>query len=155
MHQIILIILLLILTWTFRYIWKWLEGRSIVIEGLQTINHRMSVPREQYAYDKLFDNVIYFANSSATSVLDSSGQWVSGGANEEAQVVDRDIANNLSTGEERCALQCPGHCVSFGLSGSSTCFIDVDRFNLQKNRNRDTKEVNLFRPHKLANDPNA
>jgi len=108
MYELFFIIMFLILIWVLKYVWNWIGGRGVVIEGLNTINNRMAVD-DQYSHDRLFDNTIYFANSYAMN----DG--------------DMDITYNLSRGIDRCRLVCPGRCVEYGVSGNATCFMDDDK----------------------------
>ncbi len=85
MLLIITAILIIILVMIFR--------NPDLIEGLDSFNGRMAID-DQYFYDKVFDDVFYYAN-------DEDG-WV--------------------TGWDLCKLQCGGHCVEYGPSGNSYCF---------------------------------
>lgn len=69
------------------------------IEHLNTFNGRMSV-NDQYFYDKLFDDVIYFPTIESNNWSDRPG----------------------SSGYSRCMLTCPGNCVEYGVSGNAYCF---------------------------------
>nr|QBK88563.1 MAG: hypothetical protein LCMiAC01_02400 [Mimivirus LCMiAC01] len=76
-----------------------------VIEGLNTFNGRMAVD-DQYYFDKLFDNVIYYHNTYNEDY--SSGE---------------DIGKLVKTGWQECREKCPGHCVEFGVSSHTHCFL--------------------------------
>lgn len=56
---------------------------------------------DQYFYDKLFDDVVYYPNEYGK---------------------DLDLGELLSTGWERCKMECPGHCVEYAIHGVATCF---------------------------------
>lgn len=66
-----------------------------LIEGY-TFNGRMAID-DQYFYDRLFDDVTYYPDEY----------------NED---------NEVMTGWNRCVMECPGHCVEFGVTGNSYCF---------------------------------
>lgn len=63
-----------------------------------TFNGRMAID-DQYFYDKLFDDVAYYDNT-----------------------YDRDTGALISTGWDTCVTKCSGHCVEYGVVGSSYCF---------------------------------
>jgi hypothetical protein len=65
-----------------------------------SFNGRMAVD-DQYFYDKLFDDVVYYPNEYGK---------------------DLDLGELLSTGWERCKMECPGHCVEYGIGGATSCF---------------------------------
>lgn len=56
---------------------------------------------DQYFYDKIFDNVVYYPNEY------------------EAQANWNDV---VATGWEKCQTDCQGHCVEYGITGNSYCF---------------------------------
>ena len=65
-----------------------------------SFNGRMAVD-DQYFYDKLFDDVVYYPNEYGK---------------------DLDLGELLSTGWERCKMECPGHCVENAIHGATSCF---------------------------------
>lgn len=82
----------------------WFNKKNNVIEGLNTFNGRMAID-DQYFYDKLFDDVVYYQNDYEKKF-------------ERAE----EIGKLLRTGWEKCKLECPGHCVEYFLSGNAYCF---------------------------------
>jgi hypothetical protein len=82
------------------YIIRWFTSKKIIIEGLNTFNGRMAID-DQYFYDKLFDDVVYYPNEYQN---------------------DYNLGDLITTGWEKCKAECPGHCVEFGPSGNSYCF---------------------------------
>ena len=60
---------------------------------------------DQYFYDKLFDDVVYYPNEY-----------------DQDYKTREEIGKLVSTGWIRCKEECTGHCVEFGLSGASYCF---------------------------------
>ena len=99
---VIVIILLLLL---FAFIFS--KNRNIVmIEGLNTFNGRMAID-DQYFYDKLFDDVVYYPN-------DYERDYERG----------EEIGKLVKTGWVKCLEEVPpgGHCVEFGVSGASYLF---------------------------------
>lgn len=68
-------------------------------EGTFTnFNGRMAID-DQYFYDKLFDDVVYYEND-----------------------YDPDTFDLLNTGWNKCNMNCQGNCVEYFLSGASYCF---------------------------------
>lgn len=65
-----------------------------------TFNGRMAID-DQYFYDKLFDDVVYYPNEYAT---------------------DYNLGDLLATGWQKCKMECKGHCVEYNISGNSYCF---------------------------------
>ena len=63
-------------------------------------NGKLSV-NDMYFYDKLFDDVVYYPNQ---------------------YLKDENMNEIVSTGDDTCANECLGNCVSYGLSGNSYCF---------------------------------
>jgi len=61
-------------------------------------NGRMAIDN-QYFYDHLFDNISYFDN-----------------------VYDYDSGDLITTGWDKCKIQCTGNCVAYGLTGATYCF---------------------------------
>lgn len=75
------------------------------VEGfLSTFNGRMAVD-DQYYYDKLFDNVIYYPNEY-----------------EKDYKTGEEIGRLLKTGWTKCKEECTGNCVEFFVSGNAHCF---------------------------------
>lgn len=87
------------------------EDMTVVGEGIQedskekqftgtftTFNGRMAID-DQYFYDKLFDDVVYYDND-----------------------YDYDTGDLIKTGWEKCKMQCSGNCVEYFVSGNSYCF---------------------------------
>jgi len=65
-----------------------------------TFNGRMAID-DQYYYDKLFDDVVYYPNEY----------------NDDYKL------NDLKTsGYDKCLEECPGNCVAFGLTDNAYCF---------------------------------
>lgn len=105
-------------------LWRWLKLHNIVIEGIDaslanqgskmsstdkklykgtfdsSFNGRMAID-DQYFYDKLFDDVVYYPNEYEG---------------------DYNLNDVKATGWEKCKQECPGHCVEYGLHGVSYCF---------------------------------
>lgn len=75
-----------------------------LIEGLNTFNGRMAID-DQYFYDKLFDDVIYYPNEYERDYNSSE-----------------EIGKLITTGWIRCKEECPGHCMEYGITGASYCF---------------------------------
>ncbi len=68
-----------------------------------SFNGRMAID-DQYFYDKLFDDVVYYEN----------------------QYEDNYSLNDIiSTGMEMCEKKCRGTCVEYGVHGVAYCFEDV------------------------------
>jgi hypothetical protein len=95
----IVIILVLIAVYIF-----FTKDNTKIIEGLNTFNGRMAID-DQYFYDKLFDDVVYYPNEY-----------------DQDYKTREEIGKLVSTGWIRCKEECTGHCVEFGLSGASYCF---------------------------------
>jgi hypothetical protein len=87
------------------------ENMTVVGEGIQknsikqpftgtftTFNGRMAID-DQYFYDKLFDDVVYYDND-----------------------YDYDTGDLIKTGWDKCKMQCTGNCVEYFVSGNSYCF---------------------------------
>jgi len=100
--QIIIILIIIILTLIFFQLFNKAEKR--LIEGLNTFNGRMAID-DQYFYDKLFDDVVYYPNEYKKE------------SDQESP-----LGELITTGWEKCKLECPGHCVEYGVHGSSYCF---------------------------------
>ena len=100
MNIIIIIILLIILIAIIIFKYK----QSNVIEGLNTFNGRMAID-DQYFYDKVFDNVIYYHNVYKEDY--NSGE---------------DIGKLVKTGSQECKEKCVGNCVEFGITSNAYCF---------------------------------
>jgi len=98
MRYIILIII------GFLIYYYYLSRKKDLVEGLNTFNGRMAID-DQYFYDQLFDDVIYYPNQY-----------------DKDYKTGEEIGKLISTGWARCKEECPGHCVEFGLSGHSYCF---------------------------------
>ena len=105
-------------------LWRWLKLHNIVIEGIDaslanqgskmgstdkklykgtfdsSFNGRMAID-DQYFYDKLFDDVVYYPNEYEG---------------------DYNLNDVKATGWEKCKQECPGHCVEYGVGGNSYCF---------------------------------
>lgn len=105
-------------------LYRFVKDKNIVVEGLSStptsqgvspsstnkktykgtfnssFNGRMAID-DQYFYDKLFDDVVYYPNE---------------------YVNDNNLMDPISTGWQRCKMECPGHCVEYGLNGASYCF---------------------------------
>ena len=75
-----------------------------IVEGLNTFNGRMSIS-DQYFFDKLFDDVIYYPNKY-----------------EKDYETGEEIGKLLKTGWEECREKCRGNCIEFGISSNSYCF---------------------------------
>lgn len=75
-----------------------------MIEGLNTFNGRMAID-DQYFYDKIFDDVIYYPNEYAKDY--DTGE---------------EIGKLLITGWVKCKQQCGGNCIEYGVSGDTYCF---------------------------------
>ena len=73
-----------------------------IIEGLNTFNGRMAIS-DQYYYDKLFDDVIYYPNKY-----------------EKDYETGEEIGKLLKTGWQECREKCT-YCVEFGVSGNAWC----------------------------------
>jgi hypothetical protein len=65
-----------------------------------TFNGRMATD-DQYFYDKLFDDVVYYPNTY-----------------EE----DSNLNNVVNTGWVKCKAECQGNCVEYGIGGTAFCF---------------------------------
>lgn len=74
------------------------------IEGLNTFNGRMAID-DQYFYDKLFDDVVYYPNQY-----------------DKDYKTGEEIGKLINTGWIRCNTECSGHCVEYGVHGHSYCF---------------------------------
>jgi len=105
-------------------LYRFAKDKNIVIEGLSTsattqgsnpgstdkqpfkgtfnstFNGRMAID-DQYFYDKLFDDVVYYPNEYEN---------------------DYNLNDILSTGWEKCKMECTGHCVEYGLTSNAYCF---------------------------------
>lgn len=105
-------------------LWRWIKMHNIVVEGIDTslanqgakpgstekklytgtftgtFNGRMAID-DQYFYDKLFDDVVYYPNEYEG---------------------DYNLNDVKVTGWEKCKQECPGHCVEYNISGNSYCF---------------------------------
>jgi hypothetical protein len=92
-----IILLLIISIVLFLYKYKKNNDDSKLIEGLYTFNGRMAID-DQYYYDKVFDDVIYYPNEYTP---------------------DQDL---VITGWIKCKQECPGYCVEYMVSGNSYCF---------------------------------
>lgn len=99
------ILLIFIAIWVFIMIT--FQNKKI-IEGLNTFNGRMAID-DQYFYDKLFDDVVYYPNEYEREY--------------ENEDRGEEIGKLIKTGWMRCKEECPGHCVEYGLSGNSYCFL--------------------------------
>ena len=75
-----------------------------IVEGLNTFNGRMAI-QDQYFFDKLFDDVIYYPNKY-----------------DKDYETGEEIGKLIKTGWQECREKCPNHCVEFGISGNSYCF---------------------------------
>lgn len=75
-----------------------------MIECLNTFNGRMAVD-DQYFYDKLFDDVVYYPNEYNRNYKTSE-----------------DIGKLTATGWMRCNKECNGRCQEFGITGHAYCF---------------------------------
>ena len=73
------------------------------VEGLDTFNGRMAVD-DQYYYDQVFDDVIYYPNIYAGE-KDTSEEF----------------GKLLKTGWMTCIEKCPDKCIEFGVTGNSYC----------------------------------
>lgn len=78
----------------------YVRKNTIVVEGLNTFNGRMAID-DQYFYDKLFDDVIYYPNEHKES---------------------SELEDIVTTGWVRCKMECPGHCVEYGQTSNAYCF---------------------------------
>jgi hypothetical protein len=109
MIVLIIIIVLLVIYFIHKQYTK--ENMTVVGKGTQkdskeqpyagtftTFNGRMAID-DQYFYDKLFDDVVYYEND-----------------------YDYDTGDLIKTGWEKCKMQCSGNCVEYFLSGNSYCF---------------------------------
>ena len=120
----IILILTFILIIIGYILYKWAQDKTFVLEGMDTssnnqgsrfgstirvpftgtfsstFNGRMAVD-DQYFYDKLFDNVVYYPNKYAE---------------------DDNLNDVVETGWEDCLFNCKGHCIEYGVSGNSYCF---------------------------------
>lgn len=107
--MIIILILLIYLIYIKKY--QISEPMTVVGKGKQedsvsppykgtftTFNGRMAID-DQYFYDKLFDDVTYYAND-----------------------YDYDTGALIKTGWEKCKMECSGNCVEYYVSGNSYCF---------------------------------
>ena len=65
-----------------------------------TFNGRMAI-NDQYFYDKLFDDVVYYPNEYST---------------------DFNLGDLLATGWQKCKMECQGHCVEYGQTSAAYCF---------------------------------
>lgn len=63
-------------------------------------NGRMAID-DQYFYDKLFDNVVYYPNE---------------------YLKDESMNEVVKTGMEKCQQECQGNCVEYYVSGNAYCF---------------------------------
>lgn len=75
-----------------------------VYEGLTTFNGRMSVD-DQYFYDKLFDDVVYYPNEY-----------------KKKYATGEEIGLLKKTGMEKCKEECGGRCVEYGITSNAYCF---------------------------------
>jgi len=113
----IILILTLILFLIGYILYKWAQDKTFVIEGMDssstnqgsrfgsterkpyigtfsgTFNGRMAID-DQYFYDKLFDNVIYYPNKY-----------------EE----DDNLNDVVETGWDKCLKECKGKCIEYGV----------------------------------------
>lgn len=101
-HIIVLIIVLILILMILIFEINKISNKKI--EGLNTFNGRMAVD-DQYFYDKIFDDVIYYPNEYAKNY--DTGE---------------EIGKLLVTGWIKCKQKCPGHCVEYGVSGNAYCF---------------------------------
>jgi len=60
---------------------------------------------DQYFFDKLFDDVVYYPNKY-----------------DKDYETGEEIGKLIKTGWEECREKCRGHCTEFGPSGNSHCF---------------------------------
>jgi len=97
---VIVVVLLLMVTITY-YLNK---QKPTMVEGLNTFNGRMAID-DQYFYDKLFDDVIYYPNEY-----------------DKDYKRGEEIGKLLQTGWVKCKTECPGHCVEYGVHGAAYCF---------------------------------
>jgi hypothetical protein len=74
------------------------------IEGLNTFNGKMAID-DQYFYDKIFDDVIYYPNEY-----------------EKSYATNEQIGKLEITGWDRCNQMCKGRCIEYGVTGNSYCF---------------------------------
>lgn|SRR5579863_3161787 len=75
------------------------QNETINYRGTYTnFNGRMAID-DQYFYDKLFDDVVYYEND-----------------------YDYDTGKLITTGWDKCKTNCQGNCVEYFLSGDSYCF---------------------------------
>jgi hypothetical protein len=65
-----------------------------------TFNGRMAID-DQYFYDKLFDDVVYYPNQYEN---------------------DYNLNDINMIGWEKCKMECTGHCVEYGITGNAYCF---------------------------------
>jgi hypothetical protein len=109
---LILIIVFVIICWCDND--KMSEGMKVVGKPMQdngvadntqkfkgtftNFNGRMAID-DQYFYDKLFDDVVYYDNK-----------------------YDRDTGDLISTGWQECKMACPNACIEYGVTGSTYCF---------------------------------
>ncbi len=73
------------------------------MENFYTFNGRMAID-DQYYFDKLFDNVVYYPNRYADDY--ESGE---------------EIGKLLATGWNDCKTHCRGYCTEFGVHGHTHC----------------------------------
>ena len=86
------------------FVWQFLLKKNYIIEGLNTFNGRMAID-DQYFYDKIFDDVVYYPNEYAKDY--DTGE---------------EIGKLLITGWLKCKQQCKGNCIEYGVSGDTYCF---------------------------------
>ncbi|ARF12344.1 hypothetical protein Klosneuvirus_5_14 [Klosneuvirus KNV1] len=113
----IILILTLILFLIGYILYKWAQDKTFVIEGMDssstnqgsqfgsterkpyigtfsgTFNGRMAID-DQYFYDKLFDNTIYYPNKYAE---------------------DDNLNDVVKTGWDKCLEECKGKCIEYGV----------------------------------------
>lgn len=114
----IILILTFILLLIGYILYKWSQDKIFVIEGMDssstnqgsrfgsterkpyigtfsgTFNGRMAID-DQYFYDKLFDNVIYYPNKYAE---------------------DDNLNDVVETGWDKCLMECKGKCIEYGVN---------------------------------------
>ena len=97
--KLLIVVLILFFIWLYVY-----DFNYKIVEGLNTFNGRMSVD-DQYFYDKLFDDVIYYPNKY-----------------DKDYETGEEIGKLIQTGWQECREKCLGHCVEYGVHGASYCF---------------------------------
>lgn len=100
MFNIYMIIIIIIIIFIILLIYN----NCVTVEHLNTFNGRMAID-DQYFYDKLFDDVVYYPNKY-----------------EKDYDTGEEIGKLLETGWIRCLSECKGNCVEYGLTGHTYCF---------------------------------